>query len=482
MPATGREALILASVGLAFAALGCTGPAAAQDAPAPAAAPSWSLPPEPSLAPARLAPTPASFCSETERVKYLNEEFNPTAAAASANASTTADYLNQLDRAAGSAPTREDIIAAGDAFKAYKPKADEAYKLSLDILALRPSIMAVPVAPCGAPVRIAEAPPPPPPRLAADAVQAAVRPAQRQAPGPSAAAMAMGRPIGPKRTIAVGAINASGGFEQSESWSAGPALTAMLTKTLGDTGRFIMVERSDLTEVLNEKQLKATHVSGGEDAGPPTKMIPAQFLVVGSVTEFGAPNQGGGISVGGLGLGPVTGGLGLRRQTGKVSIDLRIVNPRTGEDLYAFTVTRQASSTSLAVTADYRGVSTGGDTFSKTPLGEASRLALTEAAQRISDFVSQASWEGRVVAADDDGIFVNAGSEAGLSSGDRLRVERIGRTLTDPDTGQILSQRKLALGEVVISDVEPKVAHGQFNATQPGLTPQRGDLVIFEGP
>ncbi len=296
---------------------------------------------------------------------------------------------------------------------------------------------------------------------------------------PDAASAPMAVPLGPRRTIAVGAIKASGGFASTENWQAGTALSSMLAKTLTESGHFVVVERSDLGDVLTEQQLQATRVTGGGAAGPTVKMIPAQYLVVGGVTEFGAPNQGGGLNVGGLGLGGLVGGLGVKSQTGKISIDLRILNPRTGEVLNAFTVTRSVSRTGVAITGDYHGVSMGGDAFSRTPLGEASRLALVDAAQRIASFVAQTPWEGRVVDFDGSEMIVNAGAEAGLSPGDRLRVERIGRTLTDPDTGQVLSQTRETLGEVVIAQLEPKIAHGRFTAAQPGVDPQRGDLVVF---
>src|SRR6185503_2633579 len=136
----------------------------------------------------------------------------------------------------------------------------------------------------------------------------------------------------------------SGGFTSGEDWQAGPALSAMLAKTLAESGRFVLVERSQLDDVLNEQTLAATGVAGG--ARPTVKMIPAQYLVVGAVTEFGSPNKGGGMSLGsGLG-GGLVGGLAVKKQTGKISIDLRILNPRTGEVIHAFTVTREVSKTS----------------------------------------------------------------------------------------------------------------------------------------
>jgi hypothetical protein len=57
----------------------------------------------------------------------------------------------------------------------------------------------------------------------------------------------------------------------------------------------------------------------------------------------------------------------------------------------------------------------------------------------------------------------------------------MGRVVTDPDTGQVLSERREQVGEVVIESTEPKVARGRFAPAAPGMVPQRGDLAIYEG-
>jgi curli biogenesis system outer membrane secretion channel CsgG len=294
---------------------------------------------------------------------------------------------------------------------------------------------------------------------------------QQQAPAPLPAA------IGPKPTVAVGVIEATGGYGNS-NWDVGNGLRSMLSKALEDSGRFTIVERANLDQVLNERQLQTSNVAGGSSGG--VRMVAAQYLVVGSVAEFGAPNKGGGLSIGGGLLGGIA-GLGLNRQSGKVKIDLRIVNARTGQVIKSFTVEKSASRTSVGFTGDYKGVSFGGDTFMRTPLGDASRQALEAAVGQIIIALNGGPWIGKVVAVGPGTVIVNAGSEAGLSAGDRFRVERLGATLTDPDTGLILSEQRFTLGEVVINIVQPKIAEGHFTPANDGVAPQRGDSAVFLG-
>jgi curli biogenesis system outer membrane secretion channel CsgG len=283
-------------------------------------------------------------------------------------------------------------------------------------------------------------------------------------------------PIGSKHSIAVSKIEATGGFAANEDWDAGSALSAMLTQALADSGRFVVVERDELSSLLNERELQANKLAGG-DAGP--KMVAAQYLVVGSVTDFGAPSKGGGLSIGGFGLGGGgSGGVALKRQSGKVRINLRLLDARTGEVLKAIAVTRSASRTGVGLTTSYKGLSSGANAFVRTPLGEASRLALTDAVGEIATALAGYPWQGRVVDWDQGSLVINAGSEAGLAPGEILHIERLERVLTDPATGRILSEKRSRLGDLVLESVEARIARGRFMPIDPQSLPARGDFVV----
>ena len=283
---------------------------------------------------------------------------------------------------------------------------------------------------------------------------------------------------GPKRTIAVGEIDATGiAAPAGTSWSVGSGVSAMLLTALQESDRFIVVERGALTHVLNEQQMAANHVSAGTDAPQPGAIIPAQYIVVGSVTEFGTSDKGSGVSVGGVG-GLLSGALSLSSSKGSVAIDLRIVDMRTSAQVAAFTVKKEISSTSVGISGGYKNISLGGNQFWSTPIGEATRAAINEAVGKIAGAVAAGSWEGAVVEADGDALYINGGAEIGLKNGDRLTITRISKTFTDPATGQVLAQRKIVLGTVELTNVEAKLASGHYVATDQVNTPVRGDLVV----
>src|SRR5262249_17588613 len=70
------------------------------------------------------------------------------------------------------------------------------------------------------------------------------------------------------------------------SWQIGEGLTGMLTSELFKTGRFIMVERSALTDIVKEQELGQTGLVQKETAAKVGELLGAQLLVAGAITEF----------------------------------------------------------------------------------------------------------------------------------------------------------------------------------------------------
>jgi curli biogenesis system outer membrane secretion channel CsgG len=284
---------------------------------------------------------------------------------------------------------------------------------------------------------------------------------------------------GPKRTIAVGKIDAIPGLAGPYAAAAGPGVAAMLATALDHSGRFLVAERDDLAQVLTEQEMVANRVSQGS-AGPKAgAVIPAQYLIVGAVTELSAGDQGSnvGIGIGGLPHG-LFGGLSLNGQTGRVAMDLRLVNTHTGQIEDSFSVRKELSSRGVGITGGYKAITIGGNQFWSTPLGEAMRAALDEAVARIAADVSKGGWDALVAQVSGDTIYINAGSDAGLKIGDHLVVERVSGALTDPATNRVLAVQKNSLANIELTAVDTKFATGKFVQTT-AAEPQRGDTVVF---
>ena len=101
-------------------------------------------------------------------------------------------------------------------------------------------------------------------------------------------------PTGPKKRIAVAKFDAAGAFmAQYGGWDIGGGLAAQLTTALVNSGYFIVVERAELTPVLREQDMAMQKIVSKETAALVGRILGAQLLVAGSVTEFDQRAGGG---------------------------------------------------------------------------------------------------------------------------------------------------------------------------------------------
>ena len=289
---------------------------------------------------------------------------------------------------------------------------------------------------------------------------------------------------GPKRTVAVGEFDAVGAFTATYgSWDVGGGLSAMLTSALVESNRFIEVERARLQQILTEQELKGNGITSGSATPNLGQMTGVQLLVYGSITEFGTADKGGGFSIGvsGGGLGGLggllSGALSPRRAEGVVAMDFRVVDTTTGRVLETHRVREMIESNGFDVSVGYRGISLGSNQFYNTPLGQATRRAITRAVQLLARDADKAGWTGQVVDFERNEIYINAGSATGVKSGDTFMVERVVKRLTDPATNEVLLLKKKRLGIVEVGEVGEKIAIGTFKPLDTDA-PARGDLVV----
>lgn len=276
---------------------------------------------------------------------------------------------------------------------------------------------------------------------------------------------------GPKKTLAVSKFDAVGGFvAEYGGWDIGGGLAAMLASELSRTNRFIVVDRADLDTLLREKQMALSDVTTGTSGRP---LLGAQTFIRGSVTEFEQSEKGGGLSIG-LNLPGGKGGLGSRNASGHVAIDLRLIDAESGAILASRRVEKKVKSSSVALQGNASGFAFGGDQFNKTSLGRAAREAIQEAVSQIVRDMENVPWQGLVARSEGDRVYVNAGRNANLAPGMRLRASRTVNAITDPASGESLGSEKVSVGDIVIVDVHDRYSMGRRVG---GILPATGDVV-----
>lgn len=257
-----------------------------------------------------------------------------------------------------------------------------------------------------------------------------------------------------------------------ESWKIGDGLTEMLTSELFKTGRFIMVERAALADIVKEQELGQTGLIRGGTAAKVGELLGAQLLVAGAVTEFESQSSGGGGGAGYRGFN-----LQLQTSNAHVGIDIRLVDSSTGQILKSQNASGIAKTTSMGFGANIKGVQFGSDAFEKTPLGQATRDAIFKAVLFIIAEMEILPWTGRVVQTKGKDVYVNAGSNVNLKPGLVLAAYIKGEDLIDPATGLSLGSQDTRVGTIVLRDIQERFSIGTFSGQ--GVL-KRGDLVRFE--
>ncbi len=258
----------------------------------------------------------------------------------------------------------------------------------------------------------------------------------------------------PRKTIAVTRFQNNSGIVSY--LTMGDDFAAQLTDALKQSGRFIVLSRQDLGAVLAEQDL----VKGGRVAKSLTaqtgKVIPAQILVTGSITEFQENTSGGaqGLSISGVNIG-------MSKSNAHIAVIIQIIDSTTGEILDSQRIEGLADSSGFGV--GYSGsFSIGSSSFQKTPLGKATQIAIDRAVEYISQRAANYRWQGRVVTVKDGLVYINAGSDAGIVPGKTFTVYKKGESLVDPETGIELGSEKTKIADILVSEVEPKFSKAKI--------------------
>ena len=281
------------------------------------------------------------------------------------------------------------------------------------------------------------------------------------------AACAPASAAAPKKTIAVSEFDNKSGWRGR--WDIGWGMQEMMATALIDTGRFTVLERQDLSSVMAEQDLGASGRAAEGSAAAIGQLGRAQILISGAVTEFEEKKSGEGAGIGIKGFR-----IGGSREQAHVAINVRIYDTTTGEVLDSLRVAGSAAAGGLKV--GYSSRDFGGDLggFRKTPLGEATQEAIDEAVNKIASRLRGVPWQGALIRADESRVYINAGSEGGVSSGMEFDVYRPGEALIDPATGMNLGSVTEQIGRVRVTTVQDKFSIADV-VTGAGM--ERGDLV-----
>ena len=268
---------------------------------------------------------------------------------------------------------------------------------------------------------------------------------------------------GPKKRVAIADVEISA---PGAPRGLANGIEEMLISSLHQSGRFIVLERSALEEILREQRLSLTGVIRPDTAAKVGELFGAQILVKTVVTGFAEEK------IGTVQLGPLV----VSIVQGYIAMDMRIFDANTGVIIES----RKAEST---ITETGGGILIRGgmidftiSDYEKTPLGKATRDVIDKLVDFIVSEIRPVPWQGRVAIAEPSKVYVNAGFDVGMQNNSYLEIFERGREIIDPSTGLSLGFQKTGIGVAIVEEVSEKYSVASLLAGSAGSD---GDIVEF---
>lgn len=221
-----------------------------------------------------------------------------------------------------------------------------------------------------------------------------------------------------KRKVAIGRFTnetqyAKGVFYDKENDPMGKQALDILSTKLGASNKFLLLERNDLSALLEECQ----------KGGNATSTIGADYMIIGSITEFGRKDTGK--------TGVFT---AQKTQTVEAAVSIRLVDVATGLIIYSDEAKGSAELTSKTT------LGIGGKAgFDATLSDKAISEAIGQLVENIINKCTNNPWKTYFLSYDADGVLIAGGKTQGIKEGMTFSVMTKGKKVKNPQTGIMIT-------------------------------------------
>ena len=210
-------------------------------------------------------------------------------------------------------------------------------------------------------------------------------------------------------------------YDKNNDPMAKQALDILSTR-LAATEKFILLERSDIDMAMMESDQEKPNVL-------------ADFIIVGSITEFGRKNTGQ------SGVFSNT-----KTQTVEAGVSIRLIDVSSGLIIYS----EEAKGSAETSTKTTMGLGGSAD-FDASLSDKAISAAISQLTENIINNCMNRAWKAYFLAVDEGVYYVSGGASQGLSVGDKFTVKEKGRSVKNPQTGIMMELPGKTVGKIRIS-------------------------------
>tara|TARA_R110001592_G_scaffold200902_5_gene449885 strand:+ start:1076 stop:2038 length:963 start_codon:yes stop_codon:yes gene_type:complete len=232
-----------------------------------------------------------------------------------------------------------------------------------------------------------------------------------------------------KRKVAIGRFTNETKYGQSffidkNNDRIGKQAMDILSAKLFETDRFIMLERADLAQV--EKELSI----GGETS----LKNAADFLIVGSISEFGRKN---------------TSEVGIfsrvKKQEANATVNIRLIDVSTGQIIYS----ESGKGIAFSEAGSVMGV---GDKagYDSSLNDKVLNAAITDLASNVIENMLDKPWKSYILSSDEGNLIISGGKSQNISENSKFTVYKSGNKVKNPQTGMFITLPGKPIGNIVV--------------------------------
>ena len=252
-----------------------------------------------------------------------------------------------------------------------------------------------------------------------------------------------------KRKVAIGRFSnetryGKGLFYDKENDPMGKQALDILSAKLAASGKFLLLERGDLNALLEE-------VKKGEGSA---NTIGADYLIIGSITEFGRKN------IGKQGVFTNT-----KTQTVDAAVAIRLVDVSTGLIVYSDEAKGSAEVTSKTT----MGLGSNAD-FDASLSAKAISEAIGQLVENIINKCTNKPWRTYFLSYDNDAVLIGGGASQGVVEGDMFTIKMKGKKVKNPQTGVMIELPGKNVGTVKVISTAGDTPETEFSVVEVSAT------------
>lgn len=245
-----------------------------------------------------------------------------------------------------------------------------------------------------------------------------------------------------KRKVAIGRFSnetqyAKGIFYDKENDPMGKQALDILSAKLAASGKFLLLERSDIASLLEEAKKSENGLA----------TIGADYMIIGSITEFGRKN------VGKSGVFSST-----KSQIVEAAVAIRLVDVSTGLIIYS----DEGKGSAELTTRTTMGVGGKAD-YDATLSDKAISEAIGQLVENIINKCTNKPWRTFFLSFDADAQLIAGGASQGIKSGDTFSVKTKGKKVKNPQTGVMIELPGKSLGTVTVTETAGDTPETEFS-------------------